>query len=315
MADDKKTKGGAEDEAKRRRPSRSSTRRRSPRSAPSARRRRPARAAAPRPRRRGAGPTGEKPAPARLRVLFEKEIVPALMKELGYKNPMQVPRLEKIVVNMGLGEADRRTPRSSTSAVEELQRDHRPEAGRHPRARSRSRPSSCARARRSACMVTLRRERMWEFLDRLVNVALPRVRDFKGVSPQGVRRPRQLHARHPRADHLPRDQLRQDRQDQGHEHLDRHHRARPTRRGARCSTHLGMPFRQLATARLSQWRTQHAASLSKLARSRSSRFASRNRCPLCGRPRAFIRKFELCRICFRELALRGDIPGVIKSSW
>ena len=93
---------------------------------------------------------------------------------------MQVPRLEKIVLNMGLGEAiqNAEAPRLGRRGAA---RDHRPEAGRHARPRRRSRTSSCARACRSACMVTLRGERMYEFLDRLVNVALPRVRDFRGV--------------------------------------------------------------------------------------------------------------------------------------
>ena len=111
------------------------------------------------------------------------EVVPALMKELGYTNVMQVPRLEKIVLNMGLGEA-MQNPKIIDSAVEELTAI----TGQKPvvtkRARRRSRTSSCARACRSACMVTLRGERMCEFLDRLVNVALPRVRDFR-ASPDG----------------------------------------------------------------------------------------------------------------------------------
>ena len=136
---------------------------------------------------------------------------------------MQVPRLEKIVVNMGLGAAvgepeDHRLRRRGARA-------RSPARSRSSRApRSRSRPSSCARACRSASMVTLRRERMWEFLDRLITLALPRVRDFRGVSPQGLRRRGQLHARPQGADHLPGDRLRQDRRDQGHEHHVRHDR-------------------------------------------------------------------------------------------
>ena len=167
----------------------------------------PARAAAPRgDLGRGVASSGEKPGPARLRVLFDKEIGPALMKELAYKNPMQVPRLEKIIINMGLGEA-MPNPKILDSAVEELAAI----TGQKPVVTKAKKSIANFKLREGqtiGAMVTLRRERMYEFFDRLVSLALPRVRDFKGVSPQGVRRPRQLLARHPGADHLPGDQLR-----------------------------------------------------------------------------------------------------------
>ena len=93
------------------------------------------------------------------------------------------------------------------------------------------------------CMVTLRGARMYEFLDRLMNLALPRVRDFRGVSDRRLRRARQLLARRARADHLSRDRPRQDRQGAGPDGVDRHHRARPTPKARRCCKALGMPFR------------------------------------------------------------------------
>ena len=110
--------------------------------------------------------------------------MPALTKEFGYTNVMAVPKIEKVVVNMGLGEATverqaRRRRRRRARA------HHRPEAGDAPREEVDRRSSRSARASRSATMVTLRGERMWEFLDRLMSIALPRVRDFKGVSPKG----------------------------------------------------------------------------------------------------------------------------------
>ena len=125
---------------------------------------------------------GEKPGPARLRVLFEKELAAALTKELGLTNPMQVPRLQKIIINMGLGEAVA-NPKIIDSAVEEL----RAITGQKPvvtRAKKSIATFKLREGQPIGAMVTLRRERMWEFLDRLVTLALPRVRDFKGVSPK-----------------------------------------------------------------------------------------------------------------------------------
>jgi large subunit ribosomal protein L5 len=117
---------------------------------------------------------------ARLRTKYYQEIVPAMMKEFSYTNIMQVPRLEKIVVNMGLGEAvqNSKVLEAATQEISQI-------TGQKP---------IITRARRSiagfkirtgmaiGAKVTLRREKMYEFLDRLVNVALPRVRDFRGVS-------------------------------------------------------------------------------------------------------------------------------------
>ncbi len=119
---------------------------------------------------------------ARLREKYLREIVPALMKEFSYRNPLQAPRLEKIVVNMGLGEAIQNV-KVLDHAAEEL-------------ALITGQKALVTRARKSisnfklrtgmpiGCCVTLRGKRMYEFLDRLVNIALPRVRDFKGVSPK-----------------------------------------------------------------------------------------------------------------------------------
>ena len=120
---------------------------------------------------------------ARLRDLYQSELAPKLMQELQLKNAMEVPRIEKIVINMGLGEAIQNI-KVLEGAVEEL-------------SRITGQKAVITRAKRSiatfklregmpiGCMVTLRRARAYEFLDRLINVALPRVRDFKGVSPKG----------------------------------------------------------------------------------------------------------------------------------
>ena len=117
---------------------------------------------------------------ARLAEAYKAQIIPALMKEFGYTNPMQVPKLEKIVVNMGLGEAI-----SNNKLIEQAEEQMMAISGQKGVV-TRSRKSIANFKLREnqaiGCMVTLRQHRMYEFFDRLVNVALPRVRDFKGVS-------------------------------------------------------------------------------------------------------------------------------------
>jgi len=117
---------------------------------------------------------------SRLKERYTREIAPKLMKEFGYTNPMQVPRLTKLLINMGLGEAIQNI-KVLDSAMEEL----RAITGQKPVATKAKRSIANFKLRKGmsiGCMVTLRKERMYEFFDRLVNVALPRVRDFKGVS-------------------------------------------------------------------------------------------------------------------------------------
>jgi len=131
-------------------------------------------------------PVEEKPSepepkiPARLRIRYEQEIVPALMRELKIENRMRVPRLQKIVINMALGEA-RENIKILDAAVEEL----RQITGQKPvitRARKAISNFKLREGMPIGVIVTLRRERMYEFFDRMVNVAMPRVRDFRGVS-------------------------------------------------------------------------------------------------------------------------------------
>src|SRR5499426_988665 len=116
---------------------------------------------------------------ARLKEKYVKEIAPALAKEFGFKNPMSVPKLEKIVINMGLGEAVQ-NPKIIDSAVEEMTAI----AGQKPVVTRAKKAISNFKLREKmpiGVMVTLRGEKMYEFLDRFVSAALPRVRDFKGV--------------------------------------------------------------------------------------------------------------------------------------
>jgi large subunit ribosomal protein L5 len=119
---------------------------------------------------------------ARLRGRYREEVVPALREKFGYENVMQVPRLEKIVVNMGVGEAVQNS-RALDGAMDDLARI----TGQKPQLR-RARKSIAGFKIREGMPVgaraTLRGERMWEFLDRLISIALPRVRDFRGINPR-----------------------------------------------------------------------------------------------------------------------------------
>ena len=121
--------------------------------------------------------------PPRMRERFRSSVVPALMKERGYHNPFQVPRLEKVVINMGVGEG-KENPKVLDFATADLQAI----AGQKPIITRAKKSIANFKLRENVpigCKVTLRGPRMYEFLDRLVNVALPRVRDFKGVPPKG----------------------------------------------------------------------------------------------------------------------------------
>lgn len=117
----------------------------------------------------------------RMQELYNKEIAPALLKSFGFKNVMQVPRLEKIVVNIGLGEA-LDNPKALEAAVTDLTTI----TGQKPvqtKARKSIANFKLREGRLIGTKVTLRGPRMWAFFDRLVNIALPRVRDFRGISP------------------------------------------------------------------------------------------------------------------------------------
>jgi large subunit ribosomal protein L5 len=118
-------------------------------------------------------------AATRLQELYESTVRPALMQEFGYKNPMQVPHLEKIVVNMGVGEAVQDSKKADAAAS-----DLTAITGQHPVITKAKRSIATFKLRKDmpiGCKVTLRGQRMFEFLDRLITVALPRVRDFRGI--------------------------------------------------------------------------------------------------------------------------------------
>jgi large subunit ribosomal protein L5 len=117
---------------------------------------------------------------ARLKELYKSEIAPALMTQFGYKSPMEVPRITKITLNMGVGEAtgDKKILDNAVSDMQKV-------AGQKPVVTKARKAIAGFKIREGypiGCMVTLRQERMYEFLDRFVTIALPRVRDFRGIS-------------------------------------------------------------------------------------------------------------------------------------
>ncbi len=121
--------------------------------------------------------------PARLKDVYRKEVAPALAKQFGYKSPMEVPRISKVVLNMGVGEAT-----ADKKILENAVGDMTKISGQKPVVTKARKAIAGFKIREGypiGCMVTLRQERMYEFLDRLVTVALPRVRDFRGVSARG----------------------------------------------------------------------------------------------------------------------------------
>jgi len=117
---------------------------------------------------------------ARLKEIYRKEVVPALIKQFGYKSVMEVPRIQKIVLNMGVGEAvgDKKLLENAAGDMEKI-------SGQKPVITKARKAIAVFKIREGypiGCMVTLRDGRMYEFLDRLISIALPRVRDFRGVS-------------------------------------------------------------------------------------------------------------------------------------
>src|SRR5881227_1370951 len=121
--------------------------------------------------------------PARLKEIYKKEIAPALTQQFGYKTPMQVPRITKITLNMGVGEAtsDKKILDNAVGDMTKIS-DQKPVV---TKARKAIAGFKIREGYPIGCTVTLRRERMYEFLDRLISIALPRVRDFRGVSGRG----------------------------------------------------------------------------------------------------------------------------------
>ena len=244
---------------------------------------------------------------SRLKDLYNDTIVEAMTKKFGYKNVMEVPKLDKIVINMGVGEA-----KDNAKALESAVKDLETITGQHvvlTRAKNSIANFKIREGMAIGCKTTLRGEKMYDFLDRLVNLALPRVRDFRGVNPDAfdgrgnyalgikeqlifpeieydkvekVRGMDVIIATTAKTDEEARELLRL----------------------------FNMPFEKEGGSFM-------AKTAMKIKQQRKPKFSTREytRCKICGRPHSVLRKYGICRICFRELAYKGQIPGVKKASW
>src|ERR687883_33843 len=199
---------------------------------------------------------------SRLKEKYQKEIVPALQREFNYRNPMQVPAVNKVVINIGMGEAIQ-----NAKAMDAAVGDLAAITGQRPVITRAKRSVAAFKLREGmqiGCMVTLRGRRMYDFIDKLMNVALPRLRDFQGVSPDAF--------------------------------------------DGRGNYTLGLReqliFPEIDYDKVDKVRGMEITIVTSAQSDQEA-----------GRPRGYLRRFRLCRICFRQLALEGKIPGVTKSSW
>lgn len=248
--------------------------------------------------------TTEKVQP-RLKERYRNEIRDSLQQQFGSANVMQIPTVTKVVVNMGIGEAAR-DAKLINGAVNDLAliTGQRPEIRR---ARKSIAQFKLREGMPIGARVTLRGDRMWEFLDRLTSIALPRIRDFRGLSSKQFDGVGNYTSGWPSSRCSTRSTW-----------------TRST--GSAAWTSTSSPRRRLTTkderccgpSAFPSRRTEQMAKKALVNKAaRKPKFAVRGytRCNKCGRPRAVFRKFGLCRICLREMAHAGELPGVQKSSW
>jgi large subunit ribosomal protein L5 len=246
----------------------------------------------------------------RLEQFYKDEVVPKLMERFGYTNPMQVPRLEKITLNMGVGEAA-----ANKKILENAVADMAKISGQKPLV-TKSRVSVASFKIRDGwpigCKVTLRRARMFEFLDRLINISLPRVRDFRGVSGRsfdgrgnynmGVKE----QIIFPEIDFDQVDAMR------GMDiAITTTAKTDAERHGAKRDALKKIISSQTASY---EEKMEAVVKLQKLPRD-SSESRQRNRCAITGRPRGVYAKFGLARNMLRKATMNGDVPGLRKASW
>ena len=244
---------------------------------------------------------------ARLKELYKSEVAPALMKKFEYKSVMQIPKLDKIVLNVGCGEA-----RENAKVVDSIINDLTQISGQKPVVCKAKKSVANFKLREGmpiGVKVTLRGERMYEFLDRFFNLSLPRVRDFRGINPNsfdgrgnyamGIKE--QLIF--PEIDYDKIDKVR------GMDII-MVTTANTDEEARELLKLMGAPFAEYGGIIV-------AKTSMKVKQQKPAKFSTRayNRCKICGRPHAYLRKYGVCRICFRELAHKGEIPGVKKSSW
>ena len=215
-----------------------------------------------------------------------------MQKKFEYKNEMQIPKLDKIVINMGVGEA-KENRKVLDTAVKDLETITGQKAV-VTRAKNSVANFKLREGQPIGCKVTLRGEKMYEFLDRLVNLALPRVRDFRGVNPNAF-------------------------DGRGNYALGiKEQIIFPEIEYDKVDKVRGMDIIFVTTANTDEEaRESMARTAMKAKQQRKAKFSTQayNRCRICGRPHAYLKKYGICRICFRELAYKGQIPGVKKASW
>ena len=246
---------------------------------------------------------------SRMSELYKNEVAPALMKEFAYKTPMQIPRLDKIVINVGCGDA-----KENSKVIDNVIEEITLIAGQRAiptYARKSVANFKLRQGMKIGVKVTLRGERMYEFIDKLFTFALPRVRDFKGINPNAFdgRGNYALGLKEqlifPEIEYDKVEKIRG---------MDIVFVTTATTDAEAKSLleKMGAPF-----AKEEQEETNMAKKSMILKQQKKQKFSTReyNRCKICGRPHAYLRKFGICRICFRELAYKGEIPGVRKASW
>ena len=234
----------------------------------------------------------------RLKKVYKDTIAPELFKELGYTSTMQIPAIKKIVVSMGVGEA-LTNKKLLDAAVTDLTQITGQKAVK-TRAKKSIANFKLRAGQEIGAMVTLRGNIMYEFLDRLINVALPRVKDFRGIKATGF---------------------------DGHGNFSLGITEQiifPEIDFDKIVKISGMNVSIVTSARTD---SEARALLDKFGMpskksliikcQRTPKYSTRkyNRCQICGRPHGYLRKFKICRICFRKLASEGLLPGVTKSSW
>ncbi len=241
----------------------------------------------------------------RLKTKYREEIAGKLREEFSYENVMQVPGLVKIVVNMGVGDAAR-----DSKLIEGAIRDLTTITGQKPavtKARKSIAQFKLREGQPIGAHVTLRGDRMWEFLDRTLSLALPRIRDFRGLSPKqfdgrgnytfGLTEQVMFH------------EIDQDKIDRVRVWTSPWSPRRPTTLRPRAPSSPRLPV-QGGVSEMAK-----KALIAKAARKPKFGVRGYTRCQRCGRPHSVYRKFGLCRVCLREMAHRGELPGVTKSSW
>ena len=284
----------------------------------------------------------------RLKVQFEKNIVNSLMSKLSYKNKNQVPKILKVVLNMGLGE-DASDGKKMQTCIDDLSLITGQKAVTTKFKKSISNFKT-RKGSNAGVKVTLRKNKMYEFIDRLVNIALPRIKDFKGLSSKGIDNSGNYsfgikeHIVFPEVNFEKVDKIRglditivtsSNSKKDTFELLKEFNFPITEKKKWGNMAKTSAIQKNLKRIKLAKKYEKKRAALKKIIKNKklelSERFAAqlklnklpknsskvriRNRCEISGRPHGVYRKLKISRIALREMASQGKIPGIIKSSW